>query len=520
MPPRTGYQPQGDYGSQGGYSADGRGGPRLSSRPGQRMPLPAGYEEQDEGEVFEEPVRGRRPSSGDYQQAYREAEADYDDDVPRSKGPWILLGLLLFAVAIAGMSVWYYQKNIKPMMATQSGATEQQVPVVEPPAQAAKAQPEQAPAETPAAQAKKQIYDRIVGDREVTGGQMVPTEETPAAPADGASSIPQPAGDAQPTGVQNGGEEAAPLPIPPPPGDANTQGSLQTTVPEKTAQISTPAAGESQAAVAAPAPGELAPSQVASAPQPAAAPEPQAAQESIADPTPAAEEPVVEKKITTAKPKAVAAKKPATSLGSKPVVLVPPAKKPAAPAVDTEVATLDAPNAQSTGGLYGGQDVTAPVAGAPAAATPAAPRKKRTIADLFNGTSNDENAITQQAPAPQVAAPAPAPAPVAKAAPVAPKATQPVPAAPAPVQTATTGGFMVQLASFRTKDEASSEFARLKAKYGSVFSGYSPIINEALVGGSTRYRLAVGTMPSRDQANAMCSKLFAAGERDCLVRNR
>jgi cell division protein FtsN len=78
---------------------------------------------------------------------------------------------------------------------------------------------------------------------------------------------------------------------------------------------------------------------------------------------------------------------------------------------------------------------------------------------------------------------------------------------------------VAQLASFRSQSEATAEFGRLKAKYGSTLGGVSPVISQAEVAGSTRYRLAVGPFASRDAANAMCSKLFAAGERDCLVRN-
>ena len=91
----------------------------------------------------------------------------------------------------------------------------------------------------------------------------------------------------------------------------------------------------------------------------------------------------------------------------------------------------------------------------------------------------------------------------------------------APTQVASTGsGYFVQLASFKTQDEASAEFGRLKSKYASIIGPLPSAINPATVGGSTRYRVAVGPVASRDQATKICNSLVAAGERDCLVRKQ
>ena len=81
-------------------------------------------------------------------------------------------------------------------------------------------------------------------------------------------------------------------------------------------------------------------------------------------------------------------------------------------------------------------------------------------------------------------------------------------------------GYVAQLASFANQRDATMEYARLKSKHGPALSGLSPIVTQAVVGGSTRYRLAVGVMQSREQASALCAKLFAGGERDCLVRRQ
>jgi hypothetical protein len=232
------------------------------------------------------------------------------------------------------------------------------------------------------------------------------------------------------------------------------------------------------------------------------------AEESIADPDPA---PVVKKKVV-AKAKAAEDKKVATrSLGSKPVVLVPPSKKAIAnskkPKVQPEQLD-DVAIASDDGGLYGSTDLTtANTEVAPP--LQAAPKKKKTLADLFRGEDAAPDASASDLPAIEE--------PVVSAKPAVKK---PQVVAPAPQQQASAGGFAVQLASFRSRNEASAEFGRLKAKHSGTLGQFSPIISEAQVGGSTRYRLSVGGMASQAQASAVCSSLFAGGERDCLVKRQ
>ena len=504
------YQTTQGYGAQpGGYSNELRSDPRFARTSIRPAAAPAGaYDDADGDGLFDEPAqRQRRPGAGEYQAAYREAEGGYEEEAPRSVKPWVLLGLLLLALTVAGVGVWYYNTQLKPLM-TNAPATAENVPVVEPPAQADKVQPEQpAPdAANTAAASKKQIYDRIVGDQEILGGDLVPTEEVPSAPADGSAEIPEPIGTGAAEGLAPLGDDAAPLPIPPPPGDTNTQGSLEQEPAKQSAETITPAAGESQAAVAAPVPGDgLA--------------ETKAAMATETDDSVVADEetiaPVIKKKVAVVdKPKKPVAKKDEKKLGSKPVVLVAPAKKAKALAIedDTQVATIDDGGNDQGGGLYGGQELSAPVAqGTVANVAPV--KKKKTLADLFNGSAQEpavqaanvddvDTATAQQAPV----------APVVKAKPLlAPKPAQ---------QTASAGGYVVQLASFKSKVEATTEYSRMKAKHGAALQGLSPIVSEAQVGGSTRYRLSVGTLGSSDQAKAVCGKLFAAGERDCLVRRQ
>jgi cell division septation protein DedD len=133
--------------------------------------------------------------------------------------------------------------------------------------------------------------------------------------------------------------------------------------------------------------------------------------------------------------------------------------------------------------------------------------KRRTLLELFNQQKRSQAADQQVAAVEQ---PQAAPRRVAT----------PQVAATEPEAAAGGRGFVAQLASFRTQDEAQQEYQRLKSQHGAIVSGLTPVINETVVGGSKRYRLAVGTMQSNAAAGQVCSRLLAAGERDCLVRQR
>ncbi len=477
--------PQDDLGYAGtGYETSQRSLQQRTSA----LRAPA-YEEDYGDEIFEDAPASkssRRASANDYNQAYRETEGAYGDERRRSSGPWLLLLFLMLAAGAAGAGVWYYQTNVKSLAT--NGSTDQ-APVVAAPEQSAKTAPEQPPdGQSPGATtSKKQIYDRIIGDNEVLGGQVVPTEETPLQPEaqqGDAEQIPQPTGGGFDSFSEGG--DALPLPMPPPPGaGSDTQGALSTPSAKNTVALSSPATAKNPASTAAgtdiaPVPGETAAAATNQQATPPAAPAP--ATEEIVDEQP---EPVI-KKPPAKKAKAVA-ENTDDSLGAAPVVLVPPADP-----------------------AEGGQIASAPIVVDQPVATQPAPvvKKKKTLLGLFKGT-NDEVPEAQAAPvAPeQQVASIPEPAPIQQQ--------------PAPTQAASGGsGYFVQLASFKTQDEASAEFGRLKSKYASIIGPLPSAINPATVGGSTRYRLAVGPVTSRDQATKICSSLVAAGERDCLVRKQ
>ena len=67
-------------------------------------------------------------------------------------------------------------------------------------------------------------------------------------------------------------------------------------------------------------------------------------------------------------------------------------------------------------------------------------------------------------------------------------------------QPVTGSGFVVQLASFRSDAEARKEYGRLSSLYPSVVGGLQQQIRQTSVGGSTRYQLGLGPLPSRSDA--------------------
>ena len=507
----------------GGYAPESgtRGNQRLAN-PGQ---FRGGYNDGSDDDIFEQtaPRGQRRATANDYNQAYREAESGYDDEAPRSRGLLILLSLLALALLVAVGAVLGYSNFIKPKAGV---STSQTVPLVKAPGTPTKATPGVAAGDNAngvSASAKKLIYDRIEGDHEVSGGQLIPSEEKPVQPAaNNGQQTPVP--DAKATGT---GDDGTPLPLPPPPGSGGgTQGSLEPSgKSDKSAQAQiNPAAGASSAAdlpqasngksdasvglaktplatnggasVIAP---QLKSSQSAATDNVAAAPlgvGSESISDGVGDPT-IPPEPIVKTKKPTQLAQASAAKKASDaagapkSLGSKPVVLVPPANPVAGEGNGVPVVVAEAPSVAG-GGLYG--DTAVGNVAAPVAAPQ--PKKQKSLFDLFKAGDQTSAAPAQVASAPQAAVAAPA--------------------APA-VKPAGTGAYVAQLGSFKTKAEANQEYARLVAIHGAIIQRYAPIIEEANVASTTRYRLNIGPMATNDVASSLCSSLFAAGERDCLV---
>ena len=512
QPDQRGYAPE-------TYEDDPRSGPRLS-----RPPVPRGRPrppepEEDFEEVFEDEVAParQRASARDYQNAYRETEGGYEEDQRRSSGPWLLLLGLLMVAAIAGGGVWYYKTKMMPVATTTPpAATGETVPLVEAPVDPAKTlapeQPTEAQGLAPAAIKKKQIYDRIVGDQEVTG-EVLPTEEIPVQPSTAAPAAEKPAvseipapdapAAAAPDAALPATDETAPLPLPPPPGN-DTQGSLDKTGMEK---IAAAAAQPEQGSTAPPPPAATVTETSADAPIPPPEPntegaalvstaKPAAASANANDAADAVSAPA--KPVKKKEAAKVTKKKPVTEaksedLGGEPVVLVPPSQT-TPPSQGSEAAA------------------SAPVSQEGAAPEPV--KKKKTLLDLFSKSSDNTEAPAQVAqPETQTASLPPKAAP---AAPVAEPETAPAAAA----KPASGTGYVVQLSSFSSQSEAQTEYGRLNSLYPTVVGGLAQRVAEAKVGGSTRYQLGLGPVKTRADATRVCSALFQAGERDCIVRSQ
>lgn len=446
----------------------------------------------------------RRASAADYNAAYREAEEGFEEPRRRSGGPWLLLFALLLAAVATGGIVWYYQTKIKPVASIGTGTPTENVPVVaapEGPAKTAAETPPEQPLNVQPAN-KKQIYDRIVGDQEVSGEQLVPTEQTPIQPENQTSGQTNSEAIPAPASTQTI-DDTEPLPLPPPPGEtgSGTQGNLNNTEVQPAASetaydapaadsigaLATETATDTAAAVGTqatqpveqPAKQETASSQNA-----------QSQSESIGQEAEAPAVKVPETKKAPAPAKKAAANKTKTmtedNQGVEPLVLVPPSQD----AGLVDLGGVSAPSeAVSTG----------------TAETPA-PKRKKTIFDLFKGDASQADETAQ--PQTQVASttaigdhPAETPAQPAQ-------------------QTTGGSGYVAQLASFRSQGEAQAEYGRLKAKYPGIIGGLEPSISTATVAGSTRYRLGLGPMAAREDASKICGSLLASGERDCIVRKQ
>jgi hypothetical protein len=133
------------------------------------------------------------------------------------------------------------------------------------------------------------------------------------------------------------------------------------------------------------------------------------------------------------------------------------------------------------------------------------------IAAIIPVLQNMEEQKPEQRPASPVASIAPA-APVAP--PVAKRETPIATAAPV------SNGFRVQLASFRSDEEATKAWRSFQQQYSSLLGGISHNVEKADVAGrGTFHRLQTQAFADKNAADALCASLKKAG-RDCLVVRR
>ena len=526
--------------------------PRRRPAPALRSRRPPAAYDDEMGEVFEDepPQRTqqqrprRKASAQDYNQVYREYEGNFDEPRrSRSSGPWLLLSILLAGVLLSGGILYYYLNYMNKPAA--SGAAQGDVPVIDAPEQPAKAEPLE-PDSTdlsskdsaqPVESRRKQIYDRILGEEEVGGNQMQPTQEQPQ--------IIEPTGNQQLNQPgQDSGSDSLPLPLPPPgeQGSIGTNGSQRFAASNGSQQIPEPASGggsipipeEDQATSldTAMVPGER------HTQEPVQTQEPQAFE---ADPEPVVKkiEPDKKAKAQTqqARKKAAAKKEQAVAAvenveqtdyadtdsgGVEPLVLVPPGQPVASngEALSQAPMSVEQPVAEQPQKSRSFFNFGQPASGTKKLTGKAAERNavlepSDTVINTNYANSRQPRASDSTESGEQVASLAPEmnSQPVPE-----PEIQESAPAQPQQ-QTSSGGGYVAQLASFRSEAEALAEYDRLRSRHGGLLNGLSPRVTKAVVSGSSRYRLGVGPLASRNDASKLCSNLIAAGERDCLVRS-
>lgn len=80
--------------------------------------------------------------------------------------------------------------------------------------------------------------------------------------------------------------------------------------------------------------------------------------------------------------------------------------------------------------------------------------------------------------------------------------------------------FVVQLASFRSQEEATTSWGRMQTRFPELMTQVRPDIQRADLGErGIYYRLRVGFFSDKARADAFCAELSAAGQ-SCLVRRR
>ncbi|WP_417494501.1 SPOR domain-containing protein [Maricaulis sp.] len=128
----------------------------------------------------------------------------------------------------------------------------------------------------------------------------------------------------------------------------------------------------------------------------------------------------------------------------------------------------------------------------------------------------DRPAVSE--PAPQQAEPEPRPAPVVRQ-PEPEPAPERAPAA-AGIAVDTSGNWVVQIASFRSQDDAEAAWLAFRTRFSGIAAGVVPDVVEVNIPErGTYHRLRIAAFSSRDEAVAYCARLQQDGQ-DCLVARR
>jgi cell division protein FtsN len=134
----------------------------------------------------------------------------------------------------------------------------------------------------------------------------------------------------------------------------------------------------------------------------------------------------------------------------------------------------------------------------------------------------DNDAPVANAPRGVVSTQPPQLAGAPQAAPAQPRQQVAAVAPAAPIATASAGGdsgMFVQIAARNDQAAAMAAFADLQQKYASVLGNHSPSVRKVDLGEKgVWYRLMVGPMPSKADADKLCEDLKTAGMKSCFSR--
>ncbi len=82
-----------------------------------------------------------------------------------------------------------------------------------------------------------------------------------------------------------------------------------------------------------------------------------------------------------------------------------------------------------------------------------------------------------------------------------------------------TGGYFVQIGARNDRDAAVSAFGTLQKKYASIIGSHSPSVRKADLGDKgVWYRLLIGPVSDKSEADGLCEQLKGAGMKGCFAR--
>lgn len=493
QPPQRGYQ---DPGYDRRYADEGQGYDPYEAQAYQgahaRELADVDQDYAREYQYNADPVDPRQ-SYGDYDLDYAQYDQPYGEYPPQKKrrGPILLLASLVGVAVIAGALIFAYQSF--------TGTSKPVVPKVVVDEKPRKLKPETTADEKAAPPRKtKLIYDRIRAEGTEPESTLVPREEQPGDPDTRSNLNPTPnaddlnatpASDTLQTATESNDSDPLPLPLPPPP--SNSTQNTQTTQPTFNTTTQTLNIGGQQVDAdssdpPAPASSDTTTSAtdtttndtsndaiaklIQSPPLPKEKPTPPSRQ---AEPGPA----VPTGPIQIA-PLPGSVERDTTDTGETTTDQAQPTElQPAVPDTQTQQVATEDPNRQRSGRFS----------------------EELTSRPVTNTTTQDD---TQVALAPQ-------------------PTQQDTPTVTQPAAPITGGRYAVEVGIYPSQQDAQTAFQQLQSRHQSLVGSYQPIIQQVNLGATgTRYRLYVGPIEQRTQASRLCGSLIAAGQRDCIVRDR